>query len=73
MYIAVASNSEVLEVVTNEASSLEGMKAYAKLNYKNLTRFITTAESFTRYSNGEALKVDITRGDNGRNIKLIVA
>ena len=73
MYIAIASKNEVLEIASNEVSSLEGMKAYSKLGYKKLTRFITSADSFTRYSNGEALAVDVAHGDNGRNLKLVVA
>ena len=73
MYIAVASNGTVMEIVTNERSSLDGMKAYAKMNYKGLVRFVTTSEAFTRFSNGEELTVDIAPGDNGRNFKRVVA
>ena len=73
MYIAIASKNEVLEIASNEVSSLEGMKAYSKLGYKKLTRFITNADNFVRYSNGEVLTVDVSHGDNGRNLKLVVA
>jgi len=73
MYIAIASKNEVLEIAPNKASSLEAMKAYARLGYKKLTRFVTDTDSFTRYSYGEVLTVDVASGDNGRNLKLIVA
>ena len=73
MYVAIASKNEVLEIASSKSSSLEGMKVYSKLGYKKLTRFITDANSFSRYSHGESLTVDVVGGDDGRNLKLIVA
>jgi len=72
MYIAVISGNKVLEISSNESSSLEGMKAYAMLGYKKLTRFITNQNAYIRYSNGELLLVDVASSDN-KNLKLVIA
>lgn len=43
---------KVLEVVSTEAASLEGMKAYAELGYKGLCRRVATASEFAAFSEG---------------------
>jgi len=52
---------KVLEVVTNEASSLEGMKAYVELGYKGVCRRIATEAEFVEFSErgGDGLVFDI--------------
>jgi len=41
---------KVLEVVTTESASLEGMKAYVELGYKGVCRRIATANEFFEFS-----------------------
>lgn len=43
---------QVLEIVSNEAASLEAMAAYANLGYRGIARRIATAAEFARWSMG---------------------
>jgi hypothetical protein len=72
-YIAVVSKSKVLEVVSSELCATEGLLFYTKLGYKKLTKFVTSAENFMRYSDGEDLTVNVKYDNNGENLRLVVA
>ena len=52
---------KVLEVVSTELESLEGMKAYADLGYKGICRRIATVDEFVEFSErgGDELIFDV--------------
>ena len=67
-FYAVASNSQVLEISTNKAASLEGMTTYSKLGHKGLVRFPTDKAAYTAYSAGVALKSEYDAQTKTRSV-----
>jgi len=70
MYIAITSKSNVLEIASNEAASLEGMNVYSSLGYPSLKRIPANGKAFVKYSKGKKLTLDI-KVTNGK-IKTII-
>ena len=58
MYIAVVSGLEVLEVVSNEAASLDAMAKHTE-KHPDVGRIVTNAKVFSMYSAGEELEVKV--------------
>lgn len=74
MYIALTAtknNETIVLVFANEKTSLEAMGDMVALGNK-CSRFETTERAFIDYSNGKDLKVDIVKGDNGKNFKKVL-
>lgn len=71
MYIAVTADNGVVVVVTNEQASLEFMKAFTTLRYKQVRRFVTTEKAFVDYSNGKALEYDWEYRD-GKMVPILI-
>ena len=59
MYIAVCSGCDVLEVASNEAASLEGMRAYSELGYPRLRRVACGASEWLAWACGRKLVTDL--------------
>ena len=58
-YVAVCSGFDVLEVASNEAASLEGMRRYSDMRYPKLSRVLCGVEAFLAYSAGRRLVLDL--------------
>jgi hypothetical protein len=64
MYIAITTKDIVLEISSNEQSSLEGMQRYSQLGISPLKRFYTTEKAFVDYSMGKTqfTELDVVDG-----------
>jgi hypothetical protein len=72
MFIAVALDGRVMEVVMDERVSLDGMIAYANMKQGPVMRFECTAQDFVDFSEGEDQRVDYDCRDGKLIPKIIL-
>ena len=71
MYIAIGSGNIILEVVSSMMEKHKAMKAYAKLNYKNLFAMKATKDDYIEYSNGGNLERKVYVNDGAVYSKIV--
>jgi len=71
MYIAIGSDNIVLEIVSSMMEKHKTMKAYAKLNYKNLFAMKATKDDYIEYSNGGNLERKLYVNDGAIHSKIV--